>query len=247
MPSFVDGLNITLDYFSIDITQLISQIDPTIIVDSCYGVRGQTQNAALCSLVQRNDLGTLWTNGGFVSATNQNIGGLKTSGYDLAVNYTFQLTDFGMPDYGGFSINYIATFLNELVTDPGVSAPYDCAGQYGNACGTPNPEYRHNARLSYQSPIDLDVSLTWRYYDEVSLFGNTADRVDATLESEDYFDLAGTYRLRDSVTLRAGVNNILDNDPPLSASVGTTGNGNTYPQTYDALGRYFFAGITLDF
>ncbi len=26
-----------------------------------------------------------------------------------------------------------------------------------------------------------------------------------------------------------------------------TGSGNTYPQVYDALGRYFYAGITLDF
>jgi outer membrane receptor protein involved in Fe transport len=43
------------------------------------------------------------------------------------------------------------------------------------------------------------------------------------------------------------VNNVLDDDPPMSAAVGTTGNGNTYPQTYDALGRYVFVGLTLDF
>ena len=35
--------------------------------------------------------------------------------------------------------------------------------------------------------------------------------------------------------------------PSLSASVGTTGNGNTYPQTYDALGRYVFLRATVDF
>ncbi len=37
-----------------------------------------------------------------------------------------------------------------------------------------------------------------------------------------------------------GINNILDKDPPISSSVGTTGNGNTYPQLYDALGRFVF-------
>ncbi len=43
------------------------------------------------------------------------------------------------------------------------------------------------------------------------------------------------------------MNNVLDNDPPLSVSVGTTGNGNTYPQTHDSLGRYVFVGATVDF
>ena len=44
-----------------------------------------------------------------------------------------------------------------------------------------------------------------------------------------------------------GINNVLDDNPPISATVGTTGNGNTYPQTYDALGRYVFVRATVDF
>jgi outer membrane receptor protein involved in Fe transport len=40
------------------------------------------------------------------------------------------------------------------------------------------------------------------------------------------------------------VNNIFDKDPPLT-ELGA--NGNTYPQTYDAMGRYMFAGFTVDF
>jgi iron complex outermembrane receptor protein len=40
---------------------------------------------------------------------------------------------------------------------------------------------------------------------------------------------------------------VLDEDPPLSATVGTTGNGNTFPQTFDALGRYVFVRATFDF
>jgi outer membrane receptor protein involved in Fe transport len=252
-PNFIDGLNVTLDYFNIDITQLITNVDPSIIVDSCYGVRGQTRDPSLCSFVQRSGLGTLWTNGGQVNALNTNIGGIKTSGYDLAANYTFDLTDFGLPDYGGFSVSYIATFLNELVTDPGVASPYDCAGFYGGACssgtngGVPNPEYRHNARVAWQTPINLDLTATWRYFGEVALFGNTANRVDAVLERQQYFDLAAAYRYNDLASFRFGVNNVFDDDPPLSASVGTSGNGNTYPQSYDAFGRYFFAGVTLDF
>jgi iron complex outermembrane receptor protein len=37
-----------------------------------------------------------------------------------------------------------------------------------------------------------------------------------------------------------GINNVLDKDPPITSATGTTGNGNTFPQTYDALGRWIF-------
>ena len=66
-------------------------------------------------------------------------------------------------------------------------------------------------------------------------------------QTQNYLDLAASYRLRDTAAFRIGVNNVLDNDPPLTASAGTTGNGNTYPQTYDAMGRYVFMSVTLDF
>jgi len=33
----------------------------------------------------------------------------------------------------------------------------------------------------------------------------------------------------------------------VSATVGTSGNGNTFPQTYDALGRYVFVRASVDF
>ena len=82
---------------------------------------------------------------------------------------------------------------------------------------------------------------------EVDLDTGATGRVDSTLDAQNYFDLAGTWGATDYATFRFGVNNVLDEDPPLSASTGTTGNGNTYPQSYDALGRYVFVGATLDF
>ena len=76
---------------------------------------------------------------------------------------------------------------------------------------------------------------------------NGGARIDRYFDAENYLDLAATWQVMDTVTLRAGVNNVLDNDPQLSYSVGTTGNGNTYPQVYDSLGRYFFVGVTANF
>ena len=55
----------------------------------------------------------------------------------------------------------------------------------------------------------------------------------------------GSWNVSDQANVRLGINNVLDNDPQINASVGTTGNGNTYPQVYDALGRYLFMGVTV--
>ena len=45
------------------------------------------------------------------------------------------------------------------------------------------------------------------------------------------------------------MNNVLDRDPPLAGAnlPGTVGNGNTFPQVYDALGRYMYVGLSADF
>ena len=58
-----------------------------------------------------------------------------------------------------------------------------------------------------------------------------------------WYSLVST--MRDNLKFRAGVNNIFDKDPPVQGL--SQGNGNTYPQMFDSMGRYLFAGFTVDF
>jgi outer membrane receptor protein involved in Fe transport len=118
--------------------------------------------------------------------------------------------------------------------------------------GTPTAEWRHRFRTSWTTPWDVDLSLTWRYYG--STVGLTAanvplpaNRIDRELPAENYFDLAANWSVTDKAQVTLGINNVLDDNPTLSASVGTTGNGNTFPQTYDALGRYVFVRARVGF
>ena len=70
------------------------------------------------------------------------------------------------------------------------------------------------------------------------------------LKAQNYFDLTLTAKAFNKFNFRVGVNNILDRDPPVAGGQvipAGFGNGNTFPQVYDALGRYFFAGVTFDF
>ncbi len=240
-PSFIPGLNLSLDYYDIEITEAISVVGGSVTVDLCYF----QNDAPACSLITRNAAGNLWTSGAQVVDLNKNIGGISTSGYDLAGSYSFEAGKLG-----GINLSYNGTRLDSFDVDPvgNPSFAYGCVGAYGNDCGTPTPEYRHRARFGWSTPVDgLELNATWRHIGEVALDSGVTTRVDSVLEAQDYLDLAGTWAANDWAAFRFGVNNVLDDDPPLSASVGTTGNGNTYPQSYDALGRYVFVGVTLDF
>ena len=119
-----------------------------------------------------------------------------------------------------------------------------------------NPELRTRTRLGWSTPWNIDLALTHRYISAVDMAGSATNvaespanpnRIDKTLEAEHYFDLFGSWNVTEMAQVRLGINNVLDEDPSINASVGTTGNGNAYPQVYDALGRYIFGGVTVKF
>lgn len=251
-PSFISNFTMSIDYFKIEVTDTVSTVGATNTINDCY----LSGNLSACALIRRNPgSGQLWIGQGQVSDLNANIGGLTTSGIDINANYNFEIGQLG-----NLGFQLIATKLDELITDPGAVTgvlPYDCVGFWGNACGTPNPEWRHRFRITWETPVGLELNATWRHFGEVdkASAGFTTNghlavigRLDSTFEAEDYLDLSGTYSLYENTRLRFGVNNVMDNDPPISDGVGAgAGNGNTFPQVYDSLGRWVFAGVTVDF
>ena len=107
--------------------------------------------------------------------TNINIGSLSTTGYDINVGYT----GLEMGRFGSLAFNLTGTYLVDLITQPvpGLDIDpdptvfrdtYDCTGFYSTVCGTPNPQWRHRFRTSWQTPWDVDLSLTWRHYGAVT-------------------------------------------------------------------------------
>lgn len=68
----------------------------------------------------------------------------------------------------------------------------------------------------------------------------------AHIDAQDYIDLAASWNVREGVQLRGGVNNVFAKRPPV---VGSTfgSNGNTWPGTYDAMGRMFFVSATVKY
>ena len=247
------NLSATLDLFDIKVDKVISAgIAGGLIVQQCV-FSGQ-----FCNLIHRGPRGTLWGQGlaqGFVEQTNLNLGSLSTRGADVSVNYNHNLAA-----YGGLGLAFLGTYTKSLKTEPipGLGE-YDCAGYYGVTCGTPIPKWRHKARVTWSTPWIFDMAFTWRHMDKVKIDTSSSNPllsgafapITAELGKRDWFDISGSVNLTKKITLRAGVNNIFDKDPPISDSTGVVGapfgNGNTYPQVYDALGRKIFASITVQF
>jgi outer membrane receptor protein involved in Fe transport len=239
-PRFLPKLTMSIDWFNIKIEDTISTFGADNTLNACY-FQG---DAASCSRINRDQNGNLWRGDGNVEDLNVNIGSLETTGIDLNLNYS----GFEIGSLGTLSFNMTGTYLDELITvpGPGVDA-YDCAGFFSGSCGTPNPEWRHHARLGWQTPWSVDLSLTWRYFDAVEEFRGNPVQIDYELDAANYFDLAANWAVTEKASILVGINNVLDSDPDISSAVGTTGNGNTFPQTYDALGRWIFIRAQVGF
>lgn len=256
-PTFLRNFALTVDYFNIEIENTVSTVGQDTTLETCL----RTGDPTFCGLIRRDQFGSLWrTPAGYVIDTTQNVGSLKTTGVDVSLSYSHEIGSLG-----SLALNMNGTYLDSLITNNGVSTPYDCTGLYGLQCGTPTPEWRHKARLTYTSPWGIGLSLGWRYFDAVSIdrsssnpsLSGTFAPFNARIPSQSYFDLALTATVGEHYSFRLGVQNLLDKEPPIIGANGTSAvinacfavycNGNTYPVVYDALGRYIYAGVTLDF
>lgn len=239
------NLTVTLDYFDIKIKDTISNVNPLTTLDKCL----ESGNSLYCSQITRDRLGTLWLlPEASIVGTNVNIGSMRTSGVDVGASYDFRATD-----YGRFSLMLNGSLLTKFEVEelPGEPA-YDCVGKYngdGN-CDQPRPKWRHKLRLNWGSPFKADVALTWRYFKAVDLEDGATSLVasDRRLPATSYFDLAASYPVTKQISVMAGINNLFDKDPPITSKYGVgQGNGNTFPSTYDALGRKLFMNLTARF
>ncbi|WP_252181370.1 TonB-dependent siderophore receptor [Azospirillum sp. B4] len=256
-PTFIPNFTATLDYYNIKVDGYIAGVDAQTAINQCV----TTGSSYFCGLFHRDNSagGVLFGANGYVESTNQNTGYLKTSGVDVDISYKLALEDLVNHNWGDLNFNLTGSVLlsNETEQLPGLGS-YDCVGLFGPTCGQPNPRWRHQLRTTWSSPwIPATVSINWRFIGPTSLSSNTANAflasdyvgINAKLPSYSYFDLATTYKMTDYLSLRAGVNNILDRDPPAIASglLSKFGNGNTYPGIYDPLGRVIFVGATVEF
>ncbi|RIV87230.1 TonB-dependent receptor [Aurantiacibacter xanthus] len=250
VPEFIDRLSLTVDYYNITIDDYIGSYGSQNIVNACL----KSGIESFCDLITRSSTGELES---FVDL-NVNAASLHTEGLDLGARYSLPLGDgFLGGGSAGLSFDFKGSYLFSLDYDAVAGAGFpvnECAGRFGRVCSDtvasgPTPHWRHSLRTTYRDG-DAFLSVLWRH------IGASHDEDDSTtyavehLDSVDYFDLTAGYDINEHFSLAAGVKNVFNKGFQPLASSQQGGNGqqsNTYPATYDVLGRYFSLSATVRF
>ncbi len=238
-PSFWPGYSLAVDWYKIDIRDAVGQIQPIDAIASCYVTDPKPGNP-LCQAVTRDPV-TGFIKDGFVD--DRNLASIRQQGIDIDFNYSFDVP-FGLPGtqwrlgYQGSLVTKYTIQRNAVLT------PVNCRASYGARCSSDlvtlvAPDYRHRATFTWDSE-PLTVQLGWKRIGSVR---NSAVGSTATIPAFNYFDLNLALRPPvEGLTIAAGIDNLFGKKPPLPVNPGAF---NTFPDTYDVLGRTF--GISLTF
>jgi len=243
---FIEGLDITADYYKIEVDGAVSQVDAQTLVDSCF----QTLDAGspACQSITRLSDGNI----DIVEAPLLNLASLEVSGVDVQASYGVDLPSaMALPnEAASLDFRLVSSWQFDETTVPlAGEAAIECAGFFGGPCSSDSirltPDFRAFFTAAYESgPVSLRTEV--QYIGDFELSPLAFQLEDDRLEPEVYVDLIGAYRVRENVEIFAGINNLLDNDPPV-IGFRAGGDSNTNPQLYDVVGRRFFVGGALKF
>jgi len=256
-PSFLRGFTGSIDYWDIKIAGEIGSIPLSTSYNNCLN---GVDTATFCPNVVRTSIGNLFgttiPGGGYIIGTNANVAASEASGIDFQGDYRLALEDVNVHGYGSLSFHFDGTYQLKNTTQALSTSPtYDCAGLFGSTCQLDDPVWRSTFRMTWNTPWNVLASLQWRYIGSASLDTNSTqpglsdgfDASNAKIPAINYLDLSTAWRINQTLTVRAGVQNILDQDPPIiSSTITGSGSPNTYP-TYDLLGRQLFVSATAKF
>ncbi len=244
-PSFaewVDGLQIALDWFEIDLDKSVGPYGGQRLVDDCFYL----QYEFACNLIRRHP-----TTGVIQQILNvqTNAGGAQTRGVDLEVQYNVEPNFFGSQEES-FSVRTMVGYLAERSTT-------SAAGQYIDFVQRiSTPEYSALATFNY-SVGDFGLMLQSTYYDSTLSNGNNealaanfiegVDIDDNTVASQTLFNMGLTYgrEMADGGNWQVGfnINNLFDRDPPIIAA--TT--GQVLSNSHDQFGRRYQLSLNMNF
>lgn len=254
-PPMVKGLSFTLDYFNIDIKDTIQALGAGTILANCY----QRNDMDSCAKITRNpvtfEIDT-------IDDSTDNVGGTRTSGVDFAVAYDHQYP-FGRMRHSLEGAYLLAYDIDNLLEgEPALKGK----GRYDFGSF---PAFKANFTTSWAKD-GISAGFNLRFvgsYDEC--VNNDCNSLEAddpngdgvedvmddeyraintrNVEANVTADLFAGYSMKSKAgvtTLSVGMNNVLDQNPPLIYS-GFAGDSDS--STYDYMGRFVYARLSQQF
>ncbi|MGH8274624.1 MAG: TonB-dependent receptor domain-containing protein [Gammaproteobacteria bacterium] len=139
-PTWAPGLDFSVDYYKVDITQAIGSIGPGTIVNDCY-----SPAEVYCNQITR--VGGIITG---INAITENLGSFDTNGWDVNLGYKFPTTPIGQFD-ASINANFVKflTTCNPASVAPPDGACYNSAGDGSGASGIPKHKFQFELDWSY--------------------------------------------------------------------------------------------------
>jgi outer membrane receptor protein involved in Fe transport len=250
-PHWVDGLSFNADYYRIVLNNLIISGAGTAstILTQCFNSGG-----AICSAITRIPTGSSIGQLKYVYEVPFNSGTLTTSGIDLGAQYRLPETPIG-----NFNVGAKATYIGQYnVALPGFTQ--HVAGHFDKT-------YGNFARWRALANVDWNLgpwtaSYQARYIGHITI-GYTNKDLGPSASADGlyapagasvyhygaqvYHDVSVGYNIEPlNTTVQLGVDNLSDKQPPLFFQQNVI-NANTDVNTYDTVGRYYFAKVTVKF
>ncbi len=254
-PERFDNWEVAVDYFEISVEDTIGNINASLICFDPINTKG-----LFCNNLVRDATGNVSS----VEELISNRGNLDTRGVDTQIQFVSDLPAMlAIADgYAQLAVKTVWTHTVSITSQENpVTAKLDCAGRFGlfpcgfffdNAAST-YPKNRVTTNANYQSG-PWNVHLTWRWIEGtrnaaslwVDVFGGPpANPAISSISSQNYFDLGVGFAFADHTTLRFGISNLLDNDPPFVADQSF--NNNTDTRMYDVFGRSFYLTLSASY
>ncbi|MBA0348497.1 TonB-dependent receptor [Stenotrophomonas maltophilia] len=222
-PSFVSGLNVSLDWYKITVDNVITALSANYVLNQCY----QNGVQAFCDQYSRGDV----ANGQQVtglSRGNANLGSLETEGYNFGVRYRMPEYSFGTLSFN-LDTNYLTSFRQQATK----GAAWDDYAGYWNY-----PRVRGTLASTWTKG-DLSATWTMRYYGGFRDFcydqenGLECNQPDYYTENGGwsgglgankkgaivYHDISATWQAPWNGSVTVGARNVFGKTPPITYAV----------------------------
>ena len=261
-PEAFDGVALSVDYYNIEVTDPITTVGASVILGQCAAT------GDFCDKIER--FGPGQNQGAPLLINNRitNAGGLETSGLDFLAEWQGIESDigmFGLRFEATMLLEYDKTQANGTVVPHDGFFRDDEDGHFAEWRYILSATYAYgpwSAQVDYRfidevtefgsdlvgSCVDangatsqegVNVGLVCVNSSSSYASTNLGDFV-RTVDSASYIDVFGSYDFSEEISIYAGIDNLLDEEPPLSVDGF---NDNTDVRTFDTIGRYYYIGF----
>jgi outer membrane receptor protein involved in Fe transport len=252
-PGNLENVTASLDFYNIEISNVIATIDSTFVYSMCFNANGTSNPTyslhdagGFCDMIGRQPQTGERDS---VQAPYVNSGTLETRGMDINVNWSADLGDSGASLFLSSNVTLLDEFkIQDVDNGPILDVRDTLSTTYYGA----QYKYKVFNTFGFNFPNGrANVGLTWRHLPEVR--SETATRNPATTqlgaESYNNFGLFAGVQINERLDFRAGIDNLLDEDPVIvEARPGVDSNTDvTRSEYYDVLGRRAYVGLKMSF